>query len=286
MKKWITIYAIVFTALVICSCAPAMQISSSYTNMETSTYRGSSLLLSSTHSEPTTFSEVLPDCTHLVYPTNSLILTQLTISTPPTVQTQPTIPTKPSVLPEVVPKKDDFVLAVQYVPNLKVQLRYSTTDNFTHEVIYTFRDAYLRYGTVQKLANAGAQLEKYGYGILLWDGYRPTYAQQKLWDICPNPVYVSKPGTGSQSHCRGIAVDITLYELKTGELLEMPSGFDDFSSLGDRDYSDCTESAAKNARLLEEIMKECGFKPYSGEWWHFSDTENYPVEYDFDPSQI
>jgi len=67
-------------------------------------------------------------------------------------------------------------------------------------------------------------------------------------------------------------------------LLEMPTGFDDFSSLADRDYSDCSAQAARNCALLEGIMERCGFKPYSAEWWHYSDTNSYPIEESFDPA--
>ena len=63
----------------------------------------------------------------------------------------------------------------------------------------------------------------------------------------------------------------------------MPTGFDDFSALADRNYGDCTEAAAENARLLESVMKKHGFKPYSAEWWHFTDTDSYPVAEDFEP---
>lgn len=199
-------------------------------------------------------------------------------------QTQPTQPSEPQPAPE--PEDTDFVRISDYIPQLKVELAYATAQNFTGTQIYEFTDAYLRYGTVKKLAAAAQILREAGYGILVWDGYRPVYAQQKLWDICPDPTYVSKPGTGSQSHCRGVAVDITLYDLCTGEILEMPSGFDEFSTLGDRDYSDCTAAARENAQLLENVMEQCGFKPYSGEWWHFSDTDSYDIEYDFDPARL
>jgi len=184
------------------------------------------------------------------------------------------------------PLNSDFVIASEYVPNLLEDLRYATTDNFTGTKIYDFDVCYLRYGTALKLADAASEVEKLGYGILIWDGFRPPYAQEELWNICPDPTYVSKPGTGSQSHCRGIAVDITLYCLRDGQILEMPSGFDDFSKKADRDYSDCTPAAAENASTLEEIMILCGFKPYSGEGWHYSDTDSYPIENEFDPADI
>ena len=66
----------------------------------------------------------------------------------------------------------------------------------------------------------------------------------------------------------------------------MPTGFDDFSKLADRDYSDCNEETANNAILLEQIMIKYGFKPYSGEWWHFTDTQSYPVEQIFEPIAV
>ena len=203
---------------------------------------------------------------------------------PPTSQpaeTEPPAPTQTE--PSAEPEDDDFVRIADYIPDARVELPYATQDNFTGTQIYEFTDAYLRYGTLKKLAQAAARLREMGYGLLIWDGYRPVYAQQKLWDVCPDPNYVSKPGTGTQAHCRGIAVDLTLYDLETGELLEMPSGFDEFSALGDRDYSDCTAAARANAQLLQDVMESCGFKPYSGEWWHFSDTDTFDIEYEFDP---
>lgn len=188
--------------------------------------------------------------------------------------------------PQPEPAMDDFVRVKDYIWNVKECLLYATNDNFTGVKIYDFQEAYLRYGTVLKLAEVANQLSELGYGLVIWDGYRPYYAQEKLWQICPDPTYVSKPGTGSQSHCRGIAVDVTLYDLETSQFLEMPTDFDDFSSLADRDYSDSTEKAAENAVMLETIMISCGFKPYSAEWWHYSDTDTYPVEYKFDPAKI
>ena len=97
-------------------------------------------------------------------------------------------------------------------------------------------------------------------------------------------MYVANPEKGFSSHSRGNTVDVTL-TLKDGSPVETPSGFDDFSPLADRDYSDVPEAAAANARLLEDAMTDCGFKPYSGEWWHFSDTDSYPVKEDFVPGK-
>lgn len=189
-------------------------------------------------------------------------------------------PTEP---PE--PEDDALVRIADFIPGVRQNLLYATEDNFTGQQIYDFADAYLRYGSVKKLKAVSEELAQQGLGILIWDGFRPLAAQEKLWEICPDPAYVSHPVTGSRSHCRGSAVDLTLVDLETGAQLEMPTGFDDFSALADRDYADCSEEAAENARLLEEVMVKHGFKPYSAEWWHYSDTEEYPVDETFCPEQ-
>lgn len=209
--------------------------------------------------------------------------TELPTEEPTEASTQPmvTAPTEPALLPE--PEDDELVRVMDYLPSVREELAYAGSENFTGQQIYDFYNAYLRYGTVKKLAAACAELEELGFGILIWDGFRPVSAQQALWDICPNEKYVSHPVTGTRAHCRGNAVDLTLVDLETGEKLEMPTGFDDFSALADRNYSDCPEEAAENARLLENIMKKHGFKPYSAEWWHFTDTQSYPVAEDFQP---
>jgi D-alanyl-D-alanine dipeptidase len=78
--------------------------------------------------------------------------------------------------------------------------------------------------------------------------------------VCPDERYVSHPDKGNRNHCRGLAVDITLYDLQTGKEVEMPSGFDEFSEQGNRDYSDCIKEVGERAQLLEEIMKKHVFK--------------------------
>ena len=93
---------------------------------------------------------------------------------------------------------------------------------------------------------------------------------------------MANPEKGYSSHSRGSTVDITLVTLD-GDPVEMPTDFDDFTAMADRDYSDVSEEAAANAGLLEEAMTAAGFKPYSAEWWHYSDTEPYPVEETFIP---
>lgn len=207
------------------------------------------------------------------------------VSPAPETPMEPEPKPRPKPEPEPVPEPapEDFVSVADWIPGIHTELRYATDNNFTHQVIYDFSGAYLRYGTVQKLAAAQAVLETEGYSLLIWDAFRPVSAQFDLWEICPDPAYVANPETGYSSHSRGNTVDLTLVTPE-GEPVEMPTDFDDFTPLADRDYSDAGETAAANARLLEDAMTAAGFRPYSAEWWHYSDTDSYPVEETFIPA--
>lgn len=193
--------------------------------------------------------------------------------------------TQPTQIPQPVPEDGDFVRVLDYIPDIVVDLRYATEDNFTGQKIYAFRELWLRYATVQKLMAVQQSLKERGLYLKVWDGFRPTSAQFTLWSVCPDPTYVSNPNIGFSSHSRGNTVDVTLVTAD-GRELTMPTGFDDFSLLADRDYSDCPPEAAANAMLLEQVMAENGFTPYSGEWWHFSDTQSFPVADGFEPIEI
>lgn len=198
----------------------------------------------------------------------------------------PEAPDEEDALPPLSSLPDDtFVLVRDYIPSVSVDLKYATEDNFTGEIIYDFTDAYLRSGTVKKLQAAAEQLAQDGYALKIWDAFRPPAAQFRLWEICPDPTYVSNPNNGFSSHSRGNTLDITLVDAQGNEV-EMPTGFDDFSPLADRDYSDVNSTAAANAQYLESIMLDCGFHAYRGEWWHFSDSTSYDVEQDFLSDQI
>ena len=187
--------------------------------------------------------------------------------------------------PLVNPKDEDFVRVNDYIPDIVTDLKYGTPDNFTGQVIYEFQDVFLRYGTVMKLKAVSDELAQQGLRIKIWDGFRPVSAQFKLWEICPDDTYVANPNVGYSNHSRGFAVDLTLVDAQGNEL-PMPTGFDDFSAGADRDYSDCDQQLADNARLLESVMEKHGFSGYWGEWWHFNDSRKYDVEDCFDPSVI
>lgn len=187
--------------------------------------------------------------------------------------------TPPSETVEVIfHDNDDMVLIEDVIPNIIVDLKYSTEDNFTGKQIYESETkAMLRYGTANKLAVAQDQLNKIGLTLVIWDAYRPPEAQFKLWEAYPDSRYVANPNNGNySSHSRGNTVDITVVCLD-GTEIQMPTKFDDFSKKADRDYDDVDEKTKGYALLVEDIMKDCGFKPYSAEWWHYTDTDTYDV---------
>ncbi len=182
------------------------------------------------------------------------------------------------------PDVNDYVKVRDYIPDIVVDLRYATEDNFTGQVIYDFHEAYLRYGTVLKLMKVQEQLKEQGYGLKIWDAYRPFYAQERLWEVYPNPAYVADPAKGKRGHNLGNTIDITLV-YSDGTEVPMPTGFDDFSTRADRDYSEIEEEPAANAMLLQETMYANGFTGYKGEWWDFTDTDFYTEIDDFIPQE-
>ena len=217
---------------------------------------------------------------------------EVAVAAAPTVVTEPIVTTVPSPVVTVPPVTEpvvqepvdsDFVRVLDYIPAARQDLKYATEDNFTGKAIYDFRDAYLRYGTVKKLKAVSADLAEMGMYLKIWDGFRPVSAQFKLWEACPDSAYVANPNTGYSSHSRGNTVDLTIVD-GDGVEFPMPTGFDDFSAKADRDYADCSEEAGNNARILELIMEKHGFQGYGAEWWHYTDTNSYPVEEKFYPA--
>lgn len=183
---------------------------------------------------------------------------------------------------EKEPEDDEYVLVNKYIPDIYVELMYATDNNFTGVRIYDFTDAYIRYGTVKKLANVQKELKEQGYSLKIWDAYRPFEAQQKLWEVYPDPNYVANPANGMKKHNIGGTVDITMVTAD-GSVISMPTEFDDFSLKADRDYSDIEdEEAVKNVMILQNAMENNGFTGYQGEWWDYSDTVEYEAV-DFEP---
>ena len=173
---------------------------------------------------------------------------------------------------------DELVRVSNFIPDAVIDIKYATSDNFTGGKVYTFNDAYLRYGTVMKLKTACDSLRSQGYRLLIWDAFRPQSAQYTLYENASEEdrAFLANPDSKSQ-HSAGRTVDVSMVKLD-GSAVEMPTGFDDFTSKSDRDYSDVSKEAANNSQILEKALEDAGFVGYQKEWWHYTDSDKY----DFD----
>ena len=161
----------------------------------------------------------------------------------------------------------DLVDITTISPGIRIDIKYASTDNFTHKKVYDREVCYLRREVAHALARVQKELESMGLGLLIWDGYRPVAVQRIFWDLVPDERYVMPPTKGSR-HNRGAAVDLTLVT-KDGKKLLMPTDFDDFSDKAHADYRDLPQEAIKNRELLKTVMEKHGFKVLRWEWWHF-----------------
>ena len=165
-------------------------------------------------------------------------------------------------------------------PTIKLDIRYATTNNFTGKIIYPSARCFLEEEIAKALDAVQKELNSMGYGLKIFDGYRPLSVQKIFWKIYPDEKYVANPAKGSK-HNRGTAVDLTLIDIKSGKELKMPSEFDEFSSHANRNYAKMNDKAAKhNCKLLESIMEKHGFIGLTSEWWHFDykNWKKYPIQ--------
>lgn len=161
---------------------------------------------------------------------------------------------------------------------IAIDIKYATKDNFTKKQIYDCGKCYLRPEAAAKLIEIHNVLkEKYGYRIKVFDCFRPRPYQQRLWDIMPNPSYVTPPEKGSM-HSRGLAVDLTIVD-KNGKELDMGTPYDFFGKEAHQDYTGHSPEINKNRKLLKSIMEENGFGSIRTEWWHYSyKSKWYPLD--------
>ena len=169
-------------------------------------------------------------------------------------------------------------------PDVILDMRYATADNFTGQAVYPSGRCFLRRDVAERVAKAQAELAGMGLGLKVFDCYRPFSVQKRFWKIMPDERYVGKPveegGRPVQGsrHNRGAAVDLTVVD-KAGNELAMPSGFDDFSDKAARACAACTAEQEKNLRLFERVMTSHGFTGLPSEWWHYDGPgwEAYPL---------
>lgn len=167
-------------------------------------------------------------------------------------------------------------------PTIRLDIRYATPDNFAGRAVYTEARAFLQRPAAEALVAAHRWLKEKGYGIVVFDGYRPWSVTQLFWDLTPpgKRMFVADPATGSK-HNRGCAVDVGLYELATGRSVEMPSGYDEMTERSFVTSTSGTPEQQAHRDLLREAMERDGlFFVYPEEWWHydFKDFRDYPIE--------
>jgi zinc D-Ala-D-Ala dipeptidase len=177
-------------------------------------------------------------------------------------------------------RRPDLVEIVRLDPTIKLDIRYATANNFLSTPVYTQARAFLQRPAAEALVRANQALRKQGYGLLIHDAYRPWYVTKIFWDATPNErkIYVAKPAQGSR-HNRGCAVDLTLYDLRTGAAVKMPSSYDEMTERAWADYGGGTAEERARRRILRKAMQAQGFKKYPQEWWHFDyrDWKQYPI---------
>lgn len=184
------------------------------------------------------------------------------------------------------PRQPDSLRAADLVelrsldPTIRYDIRYATTNNFMSAVFYSQARAFLQRPAAEAVVRAHRKLNALGYGLLIHDAYRPWYVTKMFWDATPDSLrdFVADPRAGSR-HNRGAAVDLTLFVLATGQVVEMPSGYDEFSARAYPEYPGGTDRQRWHRDLLRRVMEAEGFTVYAVEWWHFDyrDWRRYPV---------
>lgn len=166
---------------------------------------------------------------------------------------------------------DELVNVKELIPDVVLDLKYGTTDNFLHQKLYTANECLLALGAVKRLKIVQDSLRTLGFGLKIWDGYRPRAVQYLMWEIFPNSTYVADPSSGS-NHNRGAAVDLTLVDRATGKELLMPTPFDWFGDEAGHDwYLGLNAEQVANRTLLKSVMENVGgLSSYSSEWWHYT----------------
>lgn len=155
-----------------------------------------------------------------------------------------------------------------YIPNMVLDIRYATTNNFTNEKIYTLAKAYARKPVAEALKKAQTDFKKLGYGIKIFDAYRPYAATVKFYEVYKDTTYVASPYRGSR-HNRGCAIDMTIFDLRTGEDLPMPTEYDSFRKEAWPSTPVSDPVIRKNRETIISVMTKHGFKVNGSEWWHF-----------------
>ena len=172
--------------------------------------------------------------------------------------------------------RSDLVDVAKLDPRIKLDIRYATSDDFLSTPVYTSARAFMQRPAAEALLRAHRELMKEGYGLLIFDAYRPWYVTKIFWDATPvdKHQFVADPAQGSR-HNRGCAVDLTLYDLRTGRDIPMTGVYDEMSERSYPNYTGGTPEQREHRQVLRAAMEAQGFTVYDTEWWHF-DYRDWP----------
>jgi D-alanyl-D-alanine dipeptidase len=176
----------------------------------------------------------------------------------------------------------EFVDIKRVNKTILIDLRYASANNVAHRPLYPpGTPALVRAGVAKRLAVAQEYLRRKGYGLKIWDAYRPQSAQEQLWRLTQNRSFVADPKEGRGMHVRGAAVDATLVDAE-GRDVPMPTDFDSFTEAALLEYKGRDAIVRANLKLLQKAMAHGGFYGLRTEWWHFCapDWKEYPPEPD------
>ena len=166
----------------------------------------------------------------------------------------------------------DLVEVAQLDSTIRLDVRYATSNNFMGRPMYTQARAFLQQPAAEALRRAHRSLQPKGYGIVVFDAYRPWSVTKLFWDSASKAhrelEFVANPRKGSR-HNRGCAVDVSLYDLATGLEAAMPSAYDEFTERALPTFRGGTPESRTLRDLLREAMEAEGFTVYEAEWWHF-----------------
>ncbi len=178
-------------------------------------------------------------------------------------------------------RKPDLIELIKLDRTIRLDIRYATSNNFLGKPVYKQARAFLQRPAAEALVRANKALRKNGYGLLIHDGYRPWSVTKMFWDATPadKKEFVADPSQGSR-HNRGCAVDLSLFSLKTGRVVVMPSAYDEMSERSHINYTGGTDEQRRVRDLLRSEMEAEGFAVYEPEWWHYDykDWKEYPIQ--------
>jgi len=167
----------------------------------------------------------------------------------------------------------------KFVPGIKIDLRYAGKNNFMQQVLYVpATTTYLRLPAATALAKVQNELRQKGYGLKIWDAYRPYSVTEKMWEPVKDDRYAANPAFGS-GHNRGVAVDLTVIDLRSGKEIDMGTSFDNFTDSAHHDFKNLPANVLANRLLLRTLMEKYGFKALESEWWHYAlpDAKKYEL---------